>query len=191
VGNKSFTRTDGRQSIQNPDGTWAGSTAGAGKNAPPSSNTATVFAPPAEGSNVATPHYYATYELLSETEGNDRYVVVTKNDGQYGDREVGNSYEAIGRFRNADGTYETITTAFFIEPVDESDDATEYHIVEMTERITHTDPDDPGGTELGSEIEHNVGADMLHNYARIEDAEEDAKSLAEFTAKLWTETNSR
>jgi len=43
VGNKSFTRTDGRRSIQNPDGTWAGSTAGASQGTPPVSNTAAVI----------------------------------------------------------------------------------------------------------------------------------------------------
>lgn len=77
------------------------------------------------------------------------------NSGDVGG-DVQASNAASRRFTRTtdDGTYETVTVYTFASDEYFERDAT-YEVVELTETIEHTDPEEVGGTELHSEYEYD------------------------------------
>lgn len=115
-----------------------------------------------------------TYEMLYSADPVD---AVTS--GSYGDNAVGMAYETVLRKKLDSGVYESLTFSYFVETCKTTNqpEVRDSHIVmERIETLRHTDPDDPGGSEVFCDYEYDDGSVFF--YDDLEAAEAEAKRCA-------------
>ena len=93
-----------------------------------------------------------------------------------GDPQVGEDHTHSYVKRNDDGTFTVLLHTFGACKDDDDDDGLPFYVGEVTQVIVCTDPDNPGATEVTSEIEYGDGSVLA--YATLEKAEAEAQRLA-------------
>jgi hypothetical protein len=105
-------------------------------------------------------------------------MVNSETSGAFGDLAVGAAYETGAQRDNGDGTFTRVTFSFWVESNPDSGDG--FYVAERVETLTFTDVDDPGGSEVDSDYVYGDGSYLF--YASLDDAEREARRLAEYTA---------